>query len=125
VADEKSIEIRWSDLDPYGHVNQAVYLTYAEEAIDHWLRRRLDAQLDYVAARAAIDYRSELRLADGPARARVRLLRAGTKSITLAVEILAADGRLAAEVETVSVAIDGEGGASRALTDAERAALAA
>jgi acyl-CoA thioesterase FadM len=28
---EKQIEIRWRDQDAYGHVNNAVYLTYLEE----------------------------------------------------------------------------------------------
>jgi acyl-CoA thioesterase FadM len=32
----KRIDLRWRDLDAYGHVNQAVYLTFAEEVLDHW-----------------------------------------------------------------------------------------
>src|SRR4029079_15408617 len=31
---EKQIEIRWRDQDAYGHVNNAVYLTYLEEVRD-------------------------------------------------------------------------------------------
>ena len=31
---EKRIEIRWRDVDAYGHVNNAVYLNYLEEARD-------------------------------------------------------------------------------------------
>ena len=38
----KRIEIRWRDLDSYGHVNQAVYLTYAEEVLDDWFQVKLD-----------------------------------------------------------------------------------
>ena len=38
---EKTIDIRWRDLDAYGHVNQAVYLTYAEEVLDEWFRQKL------------------------------------------------------------------------------------
>jgi acyl-CoA thioester hydrolase len=124
---EKRIEIRWRDLDAYGHVNQAVYLTFAEEALDDWFRQRLGLPpgtiWDYVAARAAIDYRSELRQTDLQAVGSVSLVRLGTKSITAQVELRAPDGRLAAEVELVVVAIDGKGGASRPLTDAERVAL--
>jgi acyl-CoA thioester hydrolase len=120
---EKRIEIRWRDLDAYGHVNQAVYLTFAEEAIDDWFRERLGELWDYVAARSAIDYRSELRLADDEAIASVRLLSLGTKSVTLKIDLRAPDGRLAAEVETVAVPIAGRGGASRELTERERAAL--
>ena len=29
---ETRLQVRWSDLDPYGHVNHAVYLTYLEHA---------------------------------------------------------------------------------------------
>jgi len=39
VLPGKQIEIRWRDLDAYGHVNQAVYLTFAEEILDDWFRR--------------------------------------------------------------------------------------
>ena len=41
AAFEKRIEIRWRDLDAYGHVNNAVYLNYLEEARDEWLNRTL------------------------------------------------------------------------------------
>jgi acyl-CoA thioester hydrolase len=29
---ETRMQVRWSELDPYGHVNHAVYLTYLEHA---------------------------------------------------------------------------------------------
>jgi acyl-CoA thioester hydrolase len=38
---ETPVNIRWRDLDAFGHVNQAVYLTYAEEVLDAWFRRML------------------------------------------------------------------------------------
>jgi acyl-CoA thioester hydrolase len=124
---EKRIDIRWRDLDAYGHVNQAVYLTFAEEVLDDWLQQRLGRRpglaLDYVAARTTIEYRSELRLPDVQAVGTVELVRLGSKSITSKVTLSAPDGRVAAEVELVVVAIDGRGGESRLLTDAERAAL--
>ena len=31
---EIRIKIRWRDMDAYGHVNNAVYLTYLEECRD-------------------------------------------------------------------------------------------
>ena len=34
---EKRVEIRWSDVDAFGHVNNAVYATYLEECRDEWL----------------------------------------------------------------------------------------
>ena len=126
---EKRIEIRWRDIDAYRHVNQAVYLTYLEETLDDWIRGLLglaEGQAwHYVAARVAIDYRAELRLADREAIGAVELLRIGTKSVTARAEIRAPDGRVAAEAELVVVARDPEMGESRALNDWERAAFEA
>ena len=124
---EKRIEIRWRDLDSYGHVNQAVYLTYAEEVLDDWFRTKLGRDpgvgWDYVARRTTIDYRGELRLADRVAVGSAELARLGTTSLTARVTLSAPDGRVATELELVVVAIDGKGGAARPLTDAERTAL--
>ncbi len=124
---EKTIEIRWRDLDAYGHVNQAVYLTYAEEVLDAWFRDRFGRSSgevwDYVARRTTIEYRSELRLADVHVAGSVELVRLGTTSVTTKTTLRAADGRAAAEVENVVVVIDGKGGAARPLTGEERAAL--
>lgn len=78
-----------------------------------------------MAARASLDYRSELRQTDVQAVGSASLLRLGTKSVTAAVTLSAADGRVAAEIELVVVAIDGKGGASRPLTEGERTALSA
>jgi acyl-CoA thioester hydrolase len=125
---EKRIEIRWRDLDSYGHVNQAVYLTYAEEVLDDWFRTRLGREpgtvWDYVARRTTIDYRDELRLADRVAVGTTELVALGTTSVTAKVTLSAPDGRVATELELVVVVIDGQGGAPRPLSDAERAALA-
>jgi acyl-CoA thioester hydrolase len=124
---ERRVEIRWSDLDPYAHVYHPVYLGYMEEARDQWIGRVLgdgDGHgWDYVVARVAIDYRAALERADGVAVARCRLVRIGRSSFTTREEVLAPDGRLAAEAEVVIVAWDPVAGRSRPLLDAERAAL--
>ena len=121
---DKAIDIRWRDLDAYGHVNQAVYLTFAEEVLDAWFLDRV-GRWDYVARRTTIEYRSELRLDDVRAVGSVELVKLGTTSVTTRTTLRAPDGRVAAEVENVVVVIDGNGGASRPLTEAERTALAA
>ena len=117
------MEIRWSDLDAFGHVNNAVYATYLEECRDEWLEGALDgsdAAWDFVIARLAIDFRRELRLDDDAVLVRCRLARIGTSSVTTREEILAGDG-VAAEAEAVLVA-RGEDG-SRPLSQTERASL--
>jgi acyl-CoA thioester hydrolase len=127
---EKRIDIRWRDLDPLGHVNQAVYQTYGEEIVDDWFRDALGlgsgVVWDYVVVRLTTDYRSELRLDDEQAIGTARLVRLGTSSVTLHLELRAAsDGRLAAETECVFAVWDPEARTSRPLTDEERARLEA
>ena len=123
---EKRIEIRWRDQDAYGHVNNAVYLTYLEEVRDEWLDRTLsdDGELwDYVTARVAIDFRRELTVDDGVVDATCRLVRIGNSSVTTREEVRTLTGELAAEAEAVLVARDRATGKSRPLRPAERAAL--
>jgi acyl-CoA thioester hydrolase len=123
---EKRIEIRWSDLDVYGHVNNAIYLTYLEEARDEWLGGSLGdpGQVwNWVLVHVEIDYRRELARADDIAVATCRLDRIGTSSITTREEVRTVDGAVAAEATAVLVARDRESGRSRSLTTAERAAF--
>jgi len=123
---EKRIEIRWRDLDGSRHVNNAVYLSYLEEARSEWLGHVLGGRepvWEFVLARVAIDYRRELGLDDESVVVGCRLQRIGTSSIWTAEQIHTAGGELAAEAEAVLVAWDQPAGASRPLTAAERAAL--
>jgi acyl-CoA thioester hydrolase len=123
---EKRIEIRWRDSDAFGHVNNAVYLTYLEEVRDEWLAGILDAATvwEFVLVRVAIDFRRELTQDDDEIVAACRLERIGRSSVTTRETVrVAGDGTLAAESESVLVARDRESGASRPLTDAERAAF--
>ena len=123
---EKRVEIRWSDVDAYMHVNNAVYATYLEECRDEWVDRALgelgDAW-DFVLARVAIDFRRELRLEDEEIVVSCTLQRIGNSSVTLSEEIRTREGELSAEAEAVLVARDRELGRSRPLTEAEREAF--
>ena len=125
----KRIEIRWRDLDGLGHVNQAVYHTFVEEIADDWLRKVLGLEAgrvwDYVLVRSAIDYRSELRLADRAVVGTCRVTKVGTSSVGVRCDLHAEDGRLAAEVESVIAAWDPETRRSRPITDDERKRLEA
>jgi acyl-CoA thioester hydrolase len=123
---EKRIAIRWRDHDPVGHVNNAVYLTYLEEARDEWLARALGEagdSWDFVLVRVAVDFRRELRQEDGEVVAACRLERIGTSSLTMREELRTRTGELAAEAEAVLVARDRETGRSRPLGEHERAAF--
>jgi acyl-CoA thioester hydrolase len=123
---EKRIEIRWSDLDVYGHVNNAIYLTYLEEVRDEWLGASLgdpDQIWNWVLVHVEIDYRRELALADDVAVASCRLDGIGNSSVSTREAVRTVDGELAAEAKAVLVARDRESGRSRSLTAAERAAF--
>lgn len=127
---EKRIDIRWRDLDALGHVNQAVYQTYGEEIVDAWFREVLGLGRgevwDYVVVKLTTEYRSELRLEDEQVVGTVRIVRLGTSSVTVALELSAAsDGRVAAETEVVFAVWDPERRAARSFTDGERAKLEA
>ena len=124
----KEIEIRWRDLDSFGHVNHVVFLTYLEEARDEWLGRALESPDDvwgYVVARVEIDYRRELKLEDDVVVARCRLERIGNSSVTTRESVSTRDGELAAEASAVLVARDEATGRSRPISDRERAAFEA
>jgi len=123
---EKRIEIRWNDLDVYGHVNNAIYLTYLEETRDEWLGASLgdpDQIWNWVLVHVEIDYRRELTLADDIVVATCRLDAIGGSSVRTREEVLTTAGELAAEGGAVLVARDRDSGRSRPLTAAERAAF--
>ena len=120
---EKRIEIRWRDVDHYGHVNNAVYLTYLEEVRDEWLARTVaDPEIawDYVLAHVSIDFRHEVVQADDEVIASCRLESIGSSSVRTREEVRTAAGTLAAEASSVIVARDREAGGSRPIADAER-----
>jgi acyl-CoA thioester hydrolase len=123
---EVRIDIRWRDIDAYGHVNNAVYLNYLEEARDAWVQKVLGPVADtwdFVLARVAIDFRNELKQDDGAVLVRCRLDSLGRSSVRTREEVLKLDGSISAEAASVIVARDPGTGRSRALVDVERAAL--
>ena len=125
---EERIVIRWRDMDAYGHVNNGVYLNYLEEARDRLVQDVLGGVADtwdFVLARVAIDFRSELRQDDGEIVVRCRIESIGRASIRTREEIVKADGTPSAEAESVIGPRDAGTGRSRPLTDEERAALEA
>lgn len=111
-AVEAPIEVRFRDLDPMGHVNNAVYLTYLEVARAHYWRAlgltETSAIRTYVLARAAIDYRSPLRLGDDLICG-VRVESFGVKSFTMTYRLRErSGGRLVATATTVQARFDYE-----------------
>jgi acyl-CoA thioester hydrolase len=123
----KRIEIRWRDMDGFGHVNNSTYLTYLEEARDQYLTDVVgEAVHRVVIRRIEIDFVSGLTQDDDHVDVDVRLTGIGTSSLTLEERIVSvADGRVAATARTVMVHTDDSRAASAPWPAAARAALEA
>ena len=123
---ERRVELRWRDMDAYGHVNNAVYLNYLEEARDAWVQEvlgKVTDTWDFVLARVAIDFKQELKQEDGVVLVRCGLDSFGRSSVRTKEEIVKQDGTISAVAESVIVARDPRAGRSRPLNEAEREAL--
>jgi acyl-CoA thioester hydrolase len=123
---ERRIAIRWRDLDAYGHVNNAVYLTYLEEARDAWMTEVLGGVTDtwdFVLARVAIDFKQELTQEDRAILVRCGLESVGRASVRTREEIARLDGSISALARSVVVPRDPAERRARPLTGPERAAL--
>ena len=127
MTHEVRIAIRWRDIDAYGHVNNAVFLNYLEEARDRLVEDLFGGQAawDFVLARVEIDFRNELVQADGEVTVRCDVTSIGRSSVHTREEIRKGDGTLAAEAGSVIVARDRAANRTRTLTEAERAVLQA
>ena len=121
--------VRFADLDGFGHANNAVFLTYCEQARIAFLLDRgivLEpnrAEMTIILARAEIDFRSPL-AAGEEVEIGVRTARVGTKSFELEYQLRAA-GRLVADASSVLVAYDYERDVSVTIPDAWRGRLQA
>jgi acyl-CoA thioester hydrolase len=102
-------EVTFRDLDVFGHVNNAVYLTYLENARIGYLREVLGIEslddLLVIVANVNIDFRSRATLGES-LEIGARTSRIGTKSFDLDHEVQGPDGRLVAAASTTLVAID-------------------
>jgi acyl-CoA thioester hydrolase len=123
---EHEIEVRFRDLDPLGHVNNAVYLSYLEQArFGYWQRLSgtVGAAVPFIIARIECDYRVPVMLGDRLI-VRVAVLRVGRSSFTLGYEVLSARTRQSvATAQTVQVMYDYATGRSVPIPDQIRIKL--
>ena len=95
------IQIRFADIDMMGHVNNAIFATWAESARMAFVHAGQPGLMAVILAHLAIDFRRQVEFGDA-----VEVLTSveaiGRSSFTLRQQILAA-GQLAAEVRSVMV----------------------
>jgi acyl-CoA thioester hydrolase len=107
------LDVRFRDCDPMGHVNNAVYLTYLEQArFAHWralwgfdFEHLPDGTPGVILARAEIDYRRPAKYGD-VLEVRVGLERIGRTSFAYAYEIVDEEGQIVAHARSVQVMYD-------------------
>lgn len=121
------VTVRFRDCDPLGHVNNAVYFTYLEEARFAWFRAVFGEggfqSHSIILGEATCTYRAAAKPGDR-LRIGIRVARIGRASFDHQYRIEAADdARLLAEAKTTGVGFDYEKNASRELGSAFRAAI--
>ena len=117
--------VRWDDIDALGHVNNAKYLTYAQEARFHWSffqfyeSNETPYFIDMVVARAEVDFILPIYEGGTFVDVYIWVESIGNSSFVLNYEI-SLKGVLHARVKSVQVATSTETKKSRPLTDEER-----
>lgn len=131
------LTVRFRDCDPLGHVNNAVYLTYLEQARFMVWRAQLgyvaraegegapgQGRLGFILARVECDFLSQARYGD-ELEVRLSLEAIGRTSFTYDYEIVdMPTGRRVASARTVQVRYDYDTQTPVAIDDALRAKLA-
>ena len=122
--------MRYGDLDPQGHVNNAKYLTYMEQARVAYLRHLglweggSFLEIGIILADAHITFRAPIQFG-AALRVGMRIARLGNKSVQSEYRIEeAADGREYASGASVLVAYDYQRGQTVVLPEAWREKIA-
>jgi acyl-CoA thioester hydrolase len=110
MAFSHPIEVRFSDLDAMGHVNNAVVISYLEQARFQWWRSFLGGRKfqeeGFLMARVEVDYRQPILLGDD-VRVELHCTRVGNTSFELSYLVTKGlGGDLFAEAKTVQVMLD-------------------
>lgn len=125
-------QVRWSELDAYGHVNNTKFFDYLSEARNRLLCEAFGLDLRspevtsvaWVIARQDVDYLAPIDFRRTPYEVRTAVSDLGRSSARLVAEIRDPDtGRRFARAGTVLVGVDPAAGRSRPWTDAQRDGL--
>ncbi|MCF8521748.1 MAG: acyl-CoA thioesterase, partial [Candidatus Planktophila sp.] len=117
--------VRWNDLDAFGHVNNANYLTYVQESradFTWWSRKRAGEKpllADMVVARAEVDFLEPIYEGGFDLDVEIWVTKIGNASFDLAYQ-MSSNGNIHANAKTVQVAVSMETKKSRPLNDIER-----
>ncbi|WP_025322396.1 acyl-CoA thioesterase [Deferrisoma camini] len=114
------IQVRWRDIDPLGHVNNAVYFTYFETARARYYEEVLDARgiedIDFLVASIRCDYLSPVVYGE-TVEVGIRVVWVGKTSWSFEYEARTGDGRVVARADSVQVRFDHQTGRPRPLDE--------
>jgi acyl-CoA thioester hydrolase len=124
-----TLEVRWRDLDALGHVNNAVYFNYLEQARLHYMRElglapSAPNEVSLILAEVSCQFKSPLNW-DERVTIYIRVSELRNSSYIFEYRIEGADGRLAATARTVQVCYDYENRRSVPIPDRWRKAFVA
>lgn len=118
------LPLRFRDLDAFGHVYHAEFLTLLDEARSRWFAQvGLDQPEVYVLVHLEIDWVSSLVGRDRAVRVDFEVESLGRTSVGLGETMYAADGRVVSRSRSVTVRWDQQGARTRPLSEEERAAV--
>ncbi len=103
------VQVRFRDIDAMGHVNNAVYATYVQQARAEYFHRILDEGLDAVStvlASLELSYERPILLGQSVS-VEIDVPELGRSSLPMTYEVLV-DGERAASAESVQVFLDPE-----------------
>ena len=122
------VQIRWSDQDLFGHVNNARVVTLLEDARIRFLTQVAPADgypefpTPKLVASQTINYRRPVHYGSD-LLVDISVVRIGTKSYTLSY-VARQNGHTVVDASTIMVPLSEEGGLPRGLTNPERIYLA-
>ncbi len=121
--------IRFRDLDGMGHVNNATYFTYFEEARKEFcaslLHYNSPGDFPFILASVSCQFRRALELADSPIEVVLRVAEIGRKSFTFTYEITTPNDPVVifATGESIQVCYDYQNGKTIEIPTALRTVL--
>jgi len=126
------LQIRWSDLDPLGHVNNAVYVTYFEIVRGHFMLHACpgwDWQRDmFLIGNVTVNFHRELLLTATNPSVSIRTSKIGNKSFVLEYAVTSQKGEeqlVHATGQTTQIMFDMKTRTTIEIPDWVRQALAA
>ncbi|MDV6212809.1 thioesterase family protein [Rhodococcus erythropolis] len=106
----KTVQLRWADIDTYGHINNAVHYELMDTAVNGWLGEATSTDIRTGSAIGLVvettcQYLREINF-PGPVQLGLRLARAGTSSVSYDVGFFIDNAGPAAMARFVHVYVD-------------------